>query len=103
MSQETCGPDLVEDSGLVPFWLKGPDINSHHRGGMSDGVVVWTGEPTGDWDTGLFLVLFCFWATTFLLGVIFGWCCRCPSQRQTSPAVAPTIAAWENPTRRDCV
>ena len=32
MSQETCGPDLVEESGLVPFWLKGPDINSHHRG-----------------------------------------------------------------------
>ena len=44
MSQETCGPDLVEDSGLVPFWLKGPDINSHHRGACP--TEWWSGQES---------------------------------------------------------
>ena len=67
---------------------------------MSNGVVVWTGEPTGEERNVLLPVLLCFWAATFLLGIFLGWCYRGPSTPAGTRAVAAPIAAWEQLTRR---
>ena len=88
---------LDEDSLVVPFWLKAVNFSkSHHRGGMSQGVVVWTGENTEE-ETSLLSVLAIVLAIAFLAGSL----CRVWFERWRSvklPTRSSAFASWERVT-----
>ena len=68
------------------------------QGGMSQGVVVWTGENTEE-ETSLLSVLAIVWAITFLVGSLCGvWFER--SRSSKTPARSAAFASWERVTVR---
>ena len=98
MSSLTCGVAWMRTALSCHFGsrLLLPQIAP--QGGMSQGVVVWTGETTEE-GTSLLSVLATVWAITFLAGALCGvWLER--SRSGKTPVRSTALASWERVTVR---